>query len=442
MPKRTGDYLSALSYIQTARALGNAGPVSDFMLDIEEAGCEFALGHLERTRALCDAILGSPGGLTEKALAANLLAEVYMRQSEIRLALEASLCWLGVFGIQISRYPENAECDEAWQQFCQRTADAPQNPFSQLKLMENAETEAVMNLLYSASIFASFTCPRLHFLLLCRMMHLTLDHGITGASTTAMAWFGVLIGHRYAEYRLGFEYGTLARELVNRHGYDAYEAKTLLPLDQLSVWTQPLSYTIECAKACFTSAVTHGDMTMACFAACHQIINFLSRGDHLDGVLTSIDRGLAFVRKTDYQDIETVLHIQRRYVEFLRTPVTGPWSAAQALPDDLLPAPPEQAPEQTSTMLFWYWLYRGMAHFSCGEYADAQADLEMAGWYAWSAPGHIHLLDYHFYSALALSASSRRKPFRRIIAAVFITITTKLPSGRGSIRAHLPIKRR
>ncbi|HHA2342877.1 TPA: ATP-binding protein [Enterobacter hormaechei subsp. xiangfangensis] len=336
-------------------------------------------------------------------LAANLLAEVYMRQSEIRLALEASLCWLGVFGIQISRYPENAECDEAWQQFCQRTADAPQNPFSQLKLMENAETEAVMNLLYSASIFASFTCPRLHFLLLCRMMHLTLDHGITGASTTAMAWFGVLIGHRYAEYRLGFEYGTLARELVNRHGYDAYEAKTLLPLDQLSVWTQPLSYTIECAKACFTSAVTHGDMTMACFAACHQIINFLSRGDHLDGVLTSIDRGLAFVRKTDYQDIETVLHIQRRYVEFLRTPVTGPWSAAQALPDDLLPAPPEQAPEQTSTMLFWYWLYRGMAHFSCGEYADAQADLEMAGWYAWSAPGHIHLLDYHFYSALALS---------------------------------------
>lgn len=166
--------------------------------------------------------------------------------------------------------------------------------------MENAETEAVMNLLYSASIFASFTCPRLHFLLLCRMMHLTLDHGITGASTTAMARFGVLIGHRYAEYRLGFEYGTLARELVNRHGYDAYEAKTLLPLDQLSVWTQPLSYTIECAKACFTSAVTHGDMTMACFAACHQIINFLSRGDHLDGVLTSIDRGLAFVRKTDY----------------------------------------------------------------------------------------------------------------------------------------------
>jgi hypothetical protein len=84
------------------------------MLDIEEAGCEFALGHLERTRELCDAILGCPGGLTEKALAANLLVEVYIRQSDSRLALEAALCWLGIFGIQISRYPEDADCDEAW----------------------------------------------------------------------------------------------------------------------------------------------------------------------------------------------------------------------------------------------------------------------------------------------------------------------------------------
>lgn len=144
-------------------------------------------------------------------------------------------------------------------------------------------------------------------------------------------------------------------------------------------------------------------MTMACFAACHQAINFLSRGDHLDGVLTSIDRGLAFVRKTHFQDVETILMVQRGYVEFLRTPVIGTWTASQVLPEALLPASPEQAPEQTSTMLFWYWLYRGMAHFTCGEFADAQADLEMAGWYAWSAPGHIHLLDYHLYSALALS---------------------------------------
>ena len=401
--RRSGDYPSALSYIQTARALGNAGSVRDVALDLEEAGCEFALGNLDITRRLCDRILGAPGGLTEKALAANLLAEVYMRQSDNRLALEAALCWLAVFGIHVSRYPDDAECDEAWHSLCRRVGDNADRHFRGLARRDDDETDAVMNLLNSASLFASFTHPRLHFLLLCRMMALTLDRGITGASTTAMAWFGVLIGQRYAEYRLGFQYGTLARELVNRHGYDAFEAKTLLALDQLSVWTQPLSYTIECAKACFTSAVTHGDMTIACFAACHQVINFLTRGDHLDAVLTSIERGLAYVRKTHFQDVEATLLIQRHYVEHLRTPVEGQWSAAQVLPESLLPAAPGQASEQTSTMLFWFWLYRGMAHFACREYPQAAENLEKAGQFAWSAPGHIHLLDYHLYSALALS---------------------------------------
>jgi predicted ATPase/signal transduction histidine kinase len=405
--RRSGDYLSALSYIQTARALGNAAALpesaSDFTLDSEEAGCQFALGNLDSTRQLCDRILNSPGGLAEKARAANLLAEVYMRQSDNRLALEAALSWLAVFGIHVSRYPEAAECDEAWHSLCNRVGDNPQGHFAGLPLMNDGDTEAVMNLLNSACVFASFTRSRLHFVLLCRMMHLTLDHGITGASAPAIAWFGVLIGHRYAEYRLGFQYGILARDLVNRHGFDAFEAKTLLPLDQLSVWTQPLSWAIECAKACFTSAVTHGDMTMACFAACHQVINFLTRGDHLDGVLTSIERGLAFVRKTHFQDVEAILMIQRHYVEHLRTPVSGHWTAIDVLPQSLLPAAPEQATEQTSTMLFWFWLYRGMAHFACGEFPQAADNLAQAGRFAWSAPGHIHLLDYHLYSALTLS---------------------------------------
>ncbi|MWL73330.1 histidine kinase, partial [Escherichia coli] len=50
--RRSGDYPSALSYIQTARALGNAGSVRDVALDLEEAGCEFALGNLDITRRL------------------------------------------------------------------------------------------------------------------------------------------------------------------------------------------------------------------------------------------------------------------------------------------------------------------------------------------------------------------------------------------------------
>ncbi len=40
------------------------------------------------------------------------------------------------------------------------------------------------------------------------MLQLTLERGLTGASTSALAWFGVLIGERYGEYSLGLKYGT------------------------------------------------------------------------------------------------------------------------------------------------------------------------------------------------------------------------------------------
>ncbi|AHY08041.1 ATP-binding sensor histidine kinase [Serratia plymuthica] len=404
--KRSGDYLSAQRYLQTARALG--GPVSDsaadFALELEEAECAFLLGNLVAARHLSDRLLASPGGLAEKISAANLLAEVHMRQSDNPLALETALCWLTVSGITLNRHPDDAECETAWKMLHARIGDSPAAIFNQLPLMANPETEAAMSLLARAGLSASFISPRLHFMLLCQMLHLTLEHGITGASTSAMGWFGVLIGHRYAEYRLGFKYAVLARELVTRHGYSVYEAKTLLPLDQLSVWTQPLSYTTECAKACFTAAVTHGDLTVASFAACHQIINFLSRGDHLDNVLTSIERGLAFVRKSHFPDVERIMLIQRHYVEHLRGASPGAWGGVDALPDSLLPTAPEQAPQQMSTMMFWFWLYRGMTHFVADEYPQAEESLKQAESFSWSAPGHIHLLDLHLYSALTLSA--------------------------------------
>lgn len=420
--KRTGDFLSALRYLQTARALSGHNhsqeALPDLRLELEEAECEFLLGNLITARQLCDRLLGMPGELTQKIAAANLLAEVHMRQSDNRLALETTLCWLSVSGIALARHPDNADCDAAWEQLNNRIGDNPAALFTQLPEMHDAQTEAVMNLLASASVFASFNCPRLHFMLLCQMLQLTLKHGVTGASTLAMGWFGVLIAERYAEYHLGFNYADLARDLVARRGYSAFEAKTLLPLDQVSVWTQPLSYTIDCAKACFTSGVTHGDLTMASFAACHQIINFLSRGDHLDNILTSIERGLAFVRKTDFNDVERILLVQRHYVEHLRHVPTGAWDSRTALPDALLPGAPEHAPQQLSTLIFWFWLYRGMSYFTAGDFPQAQDALDHAHALAWSAPGHIHLVDLHFYSALTLtvqltpemfSASQRRE---------------------------------
>ncbi|MCQ8227444.1 trifunctional serine/threonine-protein kinase/ATP-binding protein/sensor histidine kinase [Pantoea trifolii] len=402
--KIMGDYASALRFLHTARALNaESGVEEGGVILFEQAECEFLSGNLSGALALSSEILATPGAVTDKAEAATLIAEIHMRQSDSQLALETALAWLAVFGIHLNRYPDKAECDAARQRLKKAVGKNPYTRFRSLPRLTCHKTEAVMNLMASASTFAAFISPRLQFIILCKLLHLTMEKGISGASTLALAWYGVVCGDQFNEYSRGFASALLARELVYKHDFVSYKARTLMPLDQVSVWTMPLSYAIECAKATFDVAVDIGDRTSACLALRHLTMNCLARGDHLDGVHTSIMRGMVYVRKAQYRDVEVILGMQLDYVMFLRKP------AGEILTGDDFRAPtlngvlPEHAIEPLYLMQFWARLYKGMAHFFAGEHAAAHRQFIDAAPLTDVIPGHVHMLDFHLYSALSLS---------------------------------------
>ncbi|WP_428944420.1 trifunctional serine/threonine-protein kinase/ATP-binding protein/sensor histidine kinase [Pantoea sp. FN060301] len=425
--KLTGDYVSSLRFLQTAHNLNaqiNAN--ENFELLLEEAECEFLNGNLTTAFELCSALLSAPGELTDKAVAACLMAEIHMRQSDGQLALETAVAWLAVFGIQLSRNPDKEECDAARIILKEDVGKNPYSRFRSLPLVTCRHTEAVMNLMASASIFAAFINPRLQFMILCKLLHLTLARGMTGASTFALSWYGVLCGDHYAEYSRGFASTLLARQLVYKYDFASYKARTLLPLDQVSIWTMPLTYAIDRAKATFDVAVENGDRTSACLALRHIVMNYLARGDHLDGVQTSIERGLTYVRKAQYRDVEAILQMQRDYVLFLRRPGIGPFTGDDFIPPALHPSAPVKAVEPLLLMQFWALLYKGMAHFFAGEYIAASRYFTDAAPLTEFIPGHIHLLDFHLYSALALSIPLTKKQFSTEVRSRFMKHAEKI----------------
>ncbi|NIF00378.1 AAA family ATPase [Pantoea sp. Acro-805] len=402
--KTSGDYVSALRYLQAIRLLNEDVGIteaSEYLL--EEAECEFLNGNLPSALELSARIQSSPGEVADKAEAACLIAEIHMRQSDSKLALETALAWLAVFGIQLNRNPTQEECDAARIVLKDDVGKNPYTRFRSLDLVQCKNTEAVMNLLASASTFAAFINPRLHFMILCRLLHLSMARGLTGASTLALSWYGVVCGDQYDEYSRGFASALLARELVYKHDFVSFKARTLLPLDQVSVWTMPLSYAIERAKAAFDVGVETGDRTSACLALRHLIMNYLARGDHLDGVHTSIMRGMLYVRKSQYRDVEVILGMQLDYVLFLRKPRSGTFSGDNFLTPMLEVVKPEHAVEPIYLMQFWSRLYKAMAHFFACEYAAAYHWFKEAEPFTAFIPGHVHMLDYHLYSALSLT---------------------------------------
>lgn len=402
--KMTGDYVSALRYLKVTRLINSsAGNEESVEFLLEEAECEFLNGNLPAALTLCHTIQSLPGEITDKAETACLIAEIHMRQSDSPLALETALAWLAVFGIHLNRNPSQQECDEARVVLKEDVGKNPYTRFRSLPVVTCKDTAAIMNLLASASTFAAFTNPRLHFMLLCKLLHLSMARGLCGASTLALSWYGVVCGDQYDEYSRGFASTLLARELVYKHDFVSFKARTLLPLDQVSVWTMPLTYAIERAKAAFDTGVETGDRTSACLALRHIIMNYLARGDHLEGVSTSIARGIQFVRKVQYRDVEVILSMQQDFVLFLRKTRGTTFSGDHFLPPVLEVVKPENAVEPMYLMQFWSRLYKGMAHFFANEYGAANRWFRDAGFYTRLIPGHVHMLDFHLYSALSLT---------------------------------------
>lgn len=399
--KGTGDYASALRYLATARRF--ASSPQRFTLALEEAECEFLQGNLNRAQQLCSTLIGMPGTLSEKAVAACLSAEIHMRQSDNHIALETALAWLAVFGIHFNRYPDARECDAVFQAVKQRLGEQPELVFKSLPLTQDLETESVLNLMASTIFSSSYDCPQLHLLLTCKIIETTLDHGLTGASAFGLAWFSVLITERYQEYQLGFRCGLLATELTQQHDFTRFKARTLLPLDQVAIWTQPLASAIGYARESFNVAVAHGDSSFACLALRHQVMNMMARGDHLDSVLITLERGLAFTRKAYYPDVENVLLMQKCFVVHLRNKSSGKLSALQLYPPTLVVSEPGLTSGPKAMEQFWSWLYRGMAHFYAEEYLCALHCFSEAERLESAVPGYIYLLDLCFYGALSIS---------------------------------------
>jgi len=115
------------------------------------------------------------------------MAEIHMRQSDSQLALETAISWLSVFGIHLNRHPDKQECDAARQALKEDVGKNPYTRFRNLTKVTCRETEAVMDLMASASTYAAFISPRLQFMILCKLLHLTMARGISGASTFSLS---------------------------------------------------------------------------------------------------------------------------------------------------------------------------------------------------------------------------------------------------------------
>ncbi|WP_244858315.1 ATP-binding protein [Pseudomonas sp. PP3] len=388
------DYLTSATAVLTCQPDGGGFAFSVKWLATE---CYLSLAELDKAESLIGQCFAEARSDEDRASTYRLLATLKTLRSDHEGAICAALTGLDLVGSALKRKPDDHDLDEIYDSIRSLIGSRSITDLHALPRMTDPRVEVTMELL-TTLLSSFFTHDGLGFLHLAKMVELTLIHGTSSSSCYGLAWFGVRIASRYEEYEYGHAFVQLALDIGEQRGYEAGRPSSLLALDQVSPWTLPLDFAKEQAMKAFEIGSQGGDVVMACYAVAHIAADMLVMGETLPIVLDELERGMRFVRKFDYFDVERITEAQRKFVTDLQ-------HGAKALvsPDfEQKTEYPFDGQEVSPPTRFWTVLYAGMSACIMGDAESAIRHFEAGAATLWSVSAHINLSNYYLYYSLAL----------------------------------------
>ncbi|MDC3958989.1 sensor histidine kinase [Polyangium jinanense] len=406
--KASTAYLSAIKYLSAGIALlapdgWETQYELTFRLHLERAECEFVSGGFAAAEGLLSVILGHARTNRDRAAATSVKVYLHAAQNQHGKAVAAAIAGLGPFGIELVPHPSRDQVDQAYGRIWQRLGERQIEDLIDLPPMTDADASAALDILVAINSPALNTDNNLVCLTACHAVNVSLQHGNAAGSSFAYGFFGMLLGPEFGQYRLGFRFGKLAYDLVQKRGSTGYEAPVLLECFLLSYWAQPAATRRALADRAFATALEVGDLTFAWYAARALVTFLLVKGEPLEDVSRECERALSFARKAKFEGGDVV--VRQRLIENLRgrTDHFGSFNGAGF--DEV--AYEAFLGEHETTMAIvacWYYVWKTQARFMAGDDEGAALAARKARALLWSGPSFEEASECHYYGALSLAA--------------------------------------
>jgi PAS domain S-box-containing protein len=392
-----------------------------FGLRLEGAECELLTGNLQKAEQLIEELLQRSASKVDQTGAYHLKVLLHTLKSENAQAVETALTSLRLLGIEIAAHPNEEQVHAEYEAVWRSLDGRPIESLIELPPMSDRALQSAMQVLSTALGAVYFTDMQLFNLLACRMANLTWQHGVCGASAHGFAYLGGILGPVFHRYEAGNRFARLACDLVDKHGFIAYQAKVYHAMALVAVWTQPLATVIDFNQAGFRAAMETGDLTSACYSMSRSVTILLLRGDPLDTVWQESERSLEFASKAGYRDTADRILCQQRFIAAMQGRTASLSSLSDAQFDESTFE--TQLTNRTALMVCFYWIIKLQSRFLAGEYREALVAAEKAKELLWSAVAHIQMLDYFYYTALTVTslyesaAPGMQAEWRNLLAA-------------------------
>jgi PAS domain S-box-containing protein len=406
--KASAAYASASGYFSAGMALldekdWGSHYESMFSLRLERAECEFLTANFNQAEQLIAELLHRAASKIDQAAVYHLKVQLHVRKSEHAEAVGSALACLQLFGIELPVHPTWEHAQAEYEMVWRNLDGRPIEYLIDLPLMTDPEMQAAMQVLSVSTPAAYFTDFHLWCLLAFRLVKLSIQHGMSGASAHGYALLGFILGPAFHRYGEGYRFAKLASDLVEKHGFIGYQAKVQFVKASVGIWTQPIASVIDFTRAASRSAIETGNLTYACYGLHESVTGLLLRNDPLDAAWRESETGLDFVRKAQFGDVAAVILSQQRFIATMqgRTATFSTFSDTladeQAFEADL-------TANRTATVICLYWILKLKARFLSGDYVEALAAGGKAKALLSAVTIHVQRLDYFYYAALTVAA--------------------------------------
>src|SRR3984885_6706695 len=406
--KASAAYASAREYFSAGMALldetawGSQHALT-FSLWLERAECEILSGNFEQAEQLIMELLKRGASNVEFADASCLKINLHVLTGEHPLAIDSALGCLRLFGIVLPAHPTweqvQAEYETVWHSLNGR----PIESLIDLPIMTDPELQAAMQVLSVVTPATFFTNIHLFCLLVCRMANFSVQHGMSGASAHGYAHLGSILGTVFHRYSEGYRFAKLACDLVEKHGFIAYQAKAYDAMGVATQWTHSITTAIDFHRLTIRTAIETGDLTYACYGIYLCLTCLYMRNDALDAVCRETEMALDYVRKAGFRDVADIVWSQQRFIATMQGRTTSFSTSSDAQLDGAAFEAQLTTDRMPMTVCF-YWILKLKARFLSGDYEEALDAAGKAKPLLWAATGQVQLLDYFYFTALTIAA--------------------------------------
>ena len=366
-----------------------------FSLSLECAECELLCGSREIAAQQIAELLRRAASNVEFADASCLKINLHVLTGQHSQAIDSALVCLRLFGIDLPAHPTLEQVRAEYETVRRTLGEHSIESLIDLPLMTDPAMQAALQVLSALAGPATFTDFQLFCLLACRMVSVSVQHGMSGAAAYAYACLGSVLGVNFHRYREGYRLARLACDLVEKHAFTAYDTKVNHAMGLAAFWTEPLTSVIELRRATTRTATERGDLTFACYGMHQSITYLLTRNDPLDAVWRESEIALDFSRTAKFRDVVDLIVSQQRFIGSMQ---------GRPSPFDEVAFEAQLTAARTPTVICLHWIRELKARYLSGDYSGAWWAADKAKALVRTSAVQLQLLDYFYYTALAVAA--------------------------------------